>query len=140
MNVKKFGLALLAGLAIMSCSSRHVSPILIQRGVESYEREYLVTQEGFGIDNRLKKIFVQGYIEEGMSQEMVNMLWGPPDREFEDGTTWEYVTKEGNLITRVKFKRGDIPRLGVYELNVIGIEGDRYGGSPAPGQASDSRQ
>jgi len=139
MNAKKLTLALMAGLALMGCSNRHVSPILVERGVEVYEREYLVTQEGFGIDNRLKKIFVQGYIEEGMSQEMVNMLWGPPDRELGEGITWEYVTREGNLITRVKFKRSDVPRLGVYEMTVIAIEGDRYGGSLAPGQSPDKR-
>lgn len=130
---KKFALLLfLTGISLLSCG-KHSSPILVERGVEVYEREYLVTQEGYGLEPRLKKIFVQGYIEEGMTQEMVNMLWGPPDRELEDGMTWEYVTKEGNLITRVKFKKSDVPRLEVYENKVASIEGDRYGGSLPPG-------
>lgn len=133
MNRFKLSLLVISSLAMFACSGRHYSPILVQRGVQEYEREYLVTQEGFGIDNRLKKIFVQGYLEEGMTQEMVNMLWGPPDREFEDGILWEYVTREGNLISRVKFKQNETPRLGVTELVIETIEGDRYGGSLPPG-------
>ena len=123
-----------ASAVLMACSNKHISPILVNRGVEQYEREYFVNQESFGVDNRLTKIFLQGYIEEGMSQNMVNMLWGPPDREFDDGNTWEYVTKEGNIISRVKFKKSDVPRLGEYENIVATIEGDRYGGSLPPGQ------
>lgn len=129
-------LALLATTLILgACSGRHSSHILVERGVPEFEREYLVTKEGFGIDNRLKKIFVQGYIEEGMTQEMVAMLWGPGDRMLDDGKVWEYVTREGNLITRVKFELNETPRLGVRELVVSSIEGDRYGGSLPPGQA-----
>ncbi len=139
--MKKAILSFLAAtlLVTVGCSGRHVSPILVERGVQVYEREYLVTQEGYGIDNRLKKIFVQGYLEEGMNQEMVNMLWGTPDREFDDGMTWEFVNKEGYLISRVKFRRGDLPRLGVYEYIVEGIEGDRYGGSLPPGQTAPAK-
>lgn len=133
MNPSKLILLIATSLTLFACSGRHTSPILVQRGVQEYEREYLVTQEGFGIDNRLKKIFVQGYLEEGMTQEMVNMLWGPPDREFDDGTTWEYVTRVGNLISRVKFKPSATARLGVTELVIERIEGDRYGGSLPPG-------
>lgn len=135
MKPMKLILVATAALTIFACSGRHTSPILVQRGVQEYEREYLVTQEGFGIDNRLKKIFVQGYLEEGMTQEMVNMLWGPPDREFDEGKTWEYVTREGNLISRVKFKPSTVSRLGITELVIETIEGDRYGGSLAPGSA-----
>lgn len=121
-----------ASLSLLACSGRYSSAILIQRGVQQYEREYLVTQEGYGIDNRLKKIFVQGYLEEGMTQEMVNMLWGPPDRDLDDEKTWEYLNRDGNLISRVKFKESDQARLGNVELVVSVIEGDRYGGSPPP--------
>ncbi|HSQ42587.1 MAG TPA: hypothetical protein VLM37_09930 [Fibrobacteraceae bacterium] len=132
-------LALVFPIGFLSCAGRHTSPILVERGVQQYEREYQVTEEGFGIDNRLKKVFLMGYIEEGMNQDMVNMLWGPPDREFDDGKIWEYLTREGNLITRVKFKRNEIARLGVHEMIVEAIEGDRYGGSPPPGSMSDKR-
>jgi hypothetical protein len=98
-----------------------------------YERDYLVTKEGYGIDSRLKKVFMDGYIEEGMYQNMVFHLWGPPDRSFDDDKIWEYVTNEGGLITRVKFKKSEKLRLGLRELVVDVIEGDRYGGSLAPG-------
>jgi len=137
MNRSKLALVLLSTALLFGCSSKNVSPILIERGVQQYEREYLVTQEGFGIDNRLKKIFVQGYLEEGMTQEMVNMLWGPPDREFEEGLTWEYCTRDGSLITRVKFKKSDLPRLGNFEMVVTSIEGDQYGGSLPPGSTAE---
>lgn len=134
MNMKRFLILAVGIVSLLGCSSRHTSSILVERGagVQDYEREYLVTQEGYGIDSRLKKIFVQGYVEEGMIQEMVRLLWGVPDREFDNGMTWEYVTKTGELITRVKFKKSDLPRLGVYDYVVYAIEGDRYGGSQPP--------
>ena len=135
MNFKRLIIVGISLVAILGCASRYTSSILVERGagVHDYEREYLVTQEGYGIDARLKKIFVQGYVEEGMIQEMVRLLWGVPDREFEEGMTWEYVTKTGELITRVKFKKSELPRLGVYDYVVAAIEGDRYGGSLPPG-------
>jgi len=132
MNLKKWIALTGIALAISACAGRHSSPILVERGVPEYEREYLTTKEGYGIDNRLKKIFLAGYIEEGMNQEMVRLLWGPPDREFEDGSIWEFVNREGVLITRVKFKEAEKLRLGIREMVVSSIEGDRYGGSPAP--------
>jgi hypothetical protein len=129
----------LASLALLSCAGKHTSPILVNRGVPEYERQYLVEKEGYGIDKRLKKIFLQGYIEEGMTQEMVMMLWGPPDREFTEENIWEWVIingeNAGSLISRVKFKPADQKRLGIQEMVVDVIEGDRYGGSLPPGSA-----
>lgn len=125
---------LFAVLALSACNSRYSSSVLVERGVERYEREYFATKESMGIDKRLKDIFLQGYIEEGMTQEMVNLLWGPPDREFQDGYVWEYLTREGNLITRLKWKKPEIVRLKGYEEELVldKIEGDRYGGSEPP--------
>ena len=81
-------------------------------------------------------MFKQGYIEEGMTNDMVNLLWGPPDHETETDTSsvWEYYTEEGKLITRLFWKHPDQARLKGYENEWIleKIEGDRYGGSPAP--------
>jgi hypothetical protein len=89
-----------------------------------------------GIDKRLNDVFKQGYIEEGMTNDMVNLLWGPPDHEVETDTSsvWEYYTAEGKLITRLIWKHPDQARLKGYENEWIleKIEGDRYGGSPAP--------
>lgn len=128
----------LCGLLFWGCANKTSSPILIERGVgqNEYEREYFVTKESMGIDKRLKDVFKQGYIEEGMTNDMVNLLWGPPDheKETEKSSVWEYYTREGKLITRLIWKHPDQARLKGYENEWIleKIEGDRYGGSPAP--------
>ena len=128
----------LCGLLFWGCANKTSSPILIERGVgqNEYEREYFVTKESMGIDKRLKDVFKQGYIEEGMTNDMVNLLWGPPDHEVETDTSsvWEYYTAEGKLITRLIWKHPDQARLKGYEHEWIleKIEGDRYGGPPAP--------
>lgn len=131
MKLNKFIALGLAVLALSACNSRYSSSVLVERGVEQYEREYFATKESMGIEKRLKDIFLQGYIEEGMTQEMVNLLWGPPDREMQDGYVWEYLTREGNLITRLKWKEPEQARLKGYEHELVleKIEGDRYGGS-----------
>ena len=124
----------LAILALSACNSRYSSSVLVERGVEQYEREYFATKESMGIDKRLKDIFLQGYIEEGMTQEMVNLLWGPPDREMQDGHIWEYLTRDRQLITRLKWKTPEAVRMKGYENELVleKIEGDRYGGSEPP--------
>ena len=134
----------LCGLLFWGCANKTSSPILIERGVgqNEYEREYFVTKESMGIDKRLKDVFKQGYIEEGMTNDMVNLLWGPPDHEKTDDSTsvWEYYTREGNLITRLFWKHPDEARLKGYEEEwiLVKIEGDRYGGSPAPTSSKSS--
>ena len=124
----------LAALSLSACNSRHSSPVLVERGVEQYEREYFATKESMGIEKRLKDIILQGYIEEGMTQEIVNLLSSPPDCERQDGYVWEYLTTDGNLITRLKWKEPEIVRLKGYEHELVleKIEGDRYGGSQPP--------
>ena len=116
-----------SALMFWACANRYSSPILIERGEgrNEYEREYFAIKESMGIDKRLKDVFKQGYIEEGMTNDMVNLLWGPPDHEY---------TREGELITRLFWKHPDQARLKGYEEEWIleKIEGDRYGGSPAP--------
>ena len=143
----KFSYLCLLGLSAMlfwSCASRYSSPVLIERGEgrKEYEREYFAIKESMGIDKRLKDIFKQGYIEEGMTNDMVNLLWGPPDHEKTDDSTsvWEYYTREGNLITRLFWKHPDEARLKGYEEEwiLVKIEGDRYGGSPAPTSSKSS--
>jgi len=134
--MKKWMFTAMSGLLLMACASRYDSPVLVERGStkqDEFEADWLATKEGFGIDSRLKKIFIQGYVEEGMNQDMVNLLWGPPDREFDDGRVWEYLDhKSGKLITRLKWKESETKRLGMNELVLVTIEGDRYGGSPPP--------
>ncbi|MCQ2062052.1 MAG: hypothetical protein MJY99_01775 [Fibrobacter sp.] len=138
MKLSHLCLLVLSVMLLWGCASRTSSPILIERGVgqNEYEREYFAIKESMGIDKRLKDVFKQGYIEEGMTNDMVNLLWGPPDHETETETSsvWEYYTREGKLITRLIWKHPDQARLKGYENEWIleKIEGDRYGGSPAP--------
>ena len=134
----------LSAMLFWSCASRYSSPVLIERGEgrKEYEREYFASKESMGINKRLKDVFKQGYIEEGMTNDMVNLLWGPPDHEKTDDSTsvWEYYTREGNLITRLFWKHPDEARLKGYEEEwiLVKIEGDRYGGSPAPTSSKSS--
>ena len=141
----KLGKLLLISLGVLTfagCASRYSSPVLIERGAgrKDYEREYFAIKESMGIDRRLKEVFMQGYIEEGMTNDMVNLLWGPPDRESDDGFVWEYYTREGKLITRLLWKNPETARLKGYENEMVleKIEGDRYGGSPPPQSKSTS--
>ena len=85
MKISYLCLLALSALLFWSCASRYSSPILIERGEgrKEWEREYFVVKESMGIDKRLKDVFKQGYIEEGMTNDMVNLLWGPPDHETE---------------------------------------------------------
>ena len=138
MKLSHLCLLALGSVLMLGCANKASSPILIERGVgqNEYEREYFVTKESMGIEKRLKDVLKQGYIEEGMTNDMVNLLWGPPDHETETDTSsvWEYYTEEGKLITRLFWKHPDQARLKGYENEWIleKIEGDRYGGSPAP--------
>ena len=76
MKLGRFLLVSLSVLTLMGCASRYSSPILIERGEgrKDYEREYFAIKESMGIDRRLKEVFMQGYIEEGMTNDMVNLL------------------------------------------------------------------
>jgi len=134
--MKKTFLAILAVSALISCAgSKEHSPILVERGIKSDERNYDVVQEGYGIDPKLKKIFLAGYIAEGMNKNMVHLLWGTADRELENGRIWEYIDyKTGEVITRLKWEEIDPMKYkGADWTNaskLIEIEGDPYGGSP----------
>ncbi|MCL2283588.1 MAG: hypothetical protein FWC26_09765 [Fibromonadales bacterium] len=140
--MKKIFLAILAASALVSSCAKHKSPILIERGIKEDERNYDVVQEGFGIDPRLKKIFLQGYIAEGMNKNMVSLLWGPADQESEDRLVWDYINAEtGELITRLKWEEVDPQKYkGADWTNaskLIEIQGDPYGGSPPPPNVDD---
>jgi len=136
--MKKTFLAILAASALISCvGSKQQSPILIERGIPADERNYDVVQEGFGIDPELKKYFLAGHVKEGMNKNLVNLLWGPPDKELNDGLIWEYIDyKTGEFITRLKWEEVDPMKYkGADWTNaskLVEIEGDPYGGSPAP--------
>ena len=140
--MKKTFLAILAAGALISCANKQQSPILIERGIPADERNYDVVQEGFGIDAKLKKTFLAGYIAEGMNKNLVNLLWGPPDKESENGLIWEYIDyKTGEVITRLKWEEIDpVKHRGADWTNaskLVEIEGDPYGGSPPPSSVDD---
>jgi len=119
-------------ISLISCASKHQSPILIQRGIPEEERNYDVVQEGYGIDPELKKSFLAGCVTEGMNKNLVHLLWGTADKESADGLVWEYIdVKTGDLIARLKWEKTDYK--GVDWTNttkLLEIEGDRTGGSP----------
>jgi hypothetical protein len=121
------------------CSQRHNSLVLIERGVAPFEREFHVRQEGYGIERRVQQAFLRGYVEPGMNQEMVRLLWGPPNRDLENSTVWEYTNRKGELITRVHFIDNPTPSLGMKEKVVDYLEGDRFGGSNPPSSESTPR-
>jgi hypothetical protein len=141
--MKKTFLAVLAVIALVSCAGKQQSPVLIDRsGIKADERDYHVVQEGYGIDAKLKKNFLAGCVAEGMNKNLVNLLWGPPDKESSDGLTWEYINfKTGETISRLKWEEVDpLKHRGVDWTNastLIKIEVDRYGGSP-PSSCSES--
>jgi hypothetical protein len=133
--MKKTFLAILAASVLISCAGKQQSPVLIERGIKEDERNYDVVQEGYGIDPTIKKYFLAGYVVEGMNKNLVNLLWGPPDRESENGLIWEYINyKTDEVIARLKWEEVDpLKHRGVDWTNaskLIEIEGDRDGGSP----------
>jgi len=136
--MKKIILTVLAASALISCAGKHQSPVLIERsGIKEDEREFHVVQEGYGIDANLKKSFLAGYVALGMNKNLVSLLWGTPDRELDNGLTWEYLnSKTDELITRLRWEEMDPTKYtGVDWTNaskLIKIEGDPYGGSPPP--------
>jgi hypothetical protein len=140
--MKKTFLAVLAAIVLISCAGKQQSPILIERsGIKADERDYHVVQEGYGIDAGLKKNFLSGCVTEGMNKNLVNLLWGPPDKESSDRLTWEYINSNtGELISRLKWEEIDPSKhKGVDWTNastLVKIEGDRYGGS-SPSLCSD---
>jgi hypothetical protein len=125
-------LAALTAIALISCASKHQSPILIERGIPEDERTYDVVQEGYGIDPELKKIFLAGCVTEGMNQNLVHLLWGTPDKESADHLTWEYINvKTGEVIARLKWENTGYKGADwTNNTKLVEIEGDRYGGSP----------
>ena len=102
MKISYLCLLALSALLFWSCASRYSSPILIERGEgrKEFEREYFVVKESMGIDKRLKDVFKQGYIEEGMTNDMVNLLWGPPDHETETASSGSTRTSRARRVTK----------------------------------------
>jgi hypothetical protein len=133
------GIIFLNSLNDFSQGGSQCSSILIQRGISEAERNYDVEQEGYGIDPKLKKMFLAGHIAEGMNKNLVNLLWGPPNKELNNGLTWEYIDcKTGEVITRLKWVEVNNPGADWTNASkLVKIEGDPYGGSPPPAEFKD---
>jgi len=126
-------LTVTALISLISCANRYQSPILIERSPNKEdERSYDVVQEGFGIDNELKRSFLAGCVTEGMNKNLVHLLWGTPDKESADGLTWEYINfKTGEPIATLKWeKTGNTGADWTNDTKLVEIGGDRTGGSP----------
>lgn len=117
-----FGLALALGLMLAACASTYTRP-LVSRGLPAEERKDYIIQNGFGIPENIKQAFLDGFVEVGMTREMVFQLYGAPDRTTGGDTNWEYVNNKGNLITGITFKGDKVEK----------VYGDPRGGSPATG-------
>lgn len=118
-------LAAALGMVLSACASSYTRP-LVSRGLPSEERKDYIIQNGFGIPENVKQAFLDGFVEVGMSREMVFQLYGAPDRTTAGDTNWEYVNGRGNLITGITFKADKVEK----------VYGDPLGGSPPANRAS----
>jgi hypothetical protein len=120
------GLALaVAGSSLTACASNYTRP-LVSRGLPAEERKDYIIQNGFGIPESIKQAFLDGFVEVGMTREMVFQLYGAPDRTTGGDTNWEYVNSKGSLITGITFKGEKVEK----------VYGDPRGGNQAGTQAS----
>lgn len=103
---------------VMGCASNYNRP-LVARGLPPEERKDYVIQNGFGIPEPIKQSFLNGFVEVGMSRELVFQLYGAPDRTSGKDTNWEYVNNRGSLITGLTFKNDKVEK----------VYGDPKGGS-----------
>jgi len=103
---------------LASCGTTY-SPPLTARGIPAEERRDYIIQNGFGLPEHIKTAFLDGYVVEGMTREMVFNLFGTADRAGDKDLRWEYVNRKGALVTGIDFK-GD---------KVSKIDGDPSGGS-----------
>jgi len=135
-------------LLLTSCANRFKSSILPERGVKGYEREYFLKKESYGVRPEIKESFSRGKMVEGMTEEMVRLLWGPPDRVFdgegEEGNenVWEFVVTRGKdigrIIATVTFGKTEMRSRAIGpERIVTEISGDRRGGLPEGMSLSD---
>ena len=125
-NLWVTALVLSAGLALAACASSYTRP-LVTRGLPAEERKDYVIQNGYGIPENVKQSFLDGFVEMGMSRELVFQLYGAPDRTTSGEDNWEYVNNRGNLITGITFKNDKVEK--VYGDPKGGITADAGGAS-----------
>ncbi len=110
----------------LGCANNYMPP-LTTRGVPADQRRDYIIQNGYGIPEPVKQAFLDGYVVEGMSKELVFHLFGAADRSSEQDDHWEYLNRKGALVTGLYFKDDKVDH----------IDGDPTGGAgktsePAP--------
>lgn len=104
------GMAAAALSLVLGCASSYNRP-LVSRGLPPEERKDYIIQNGYGIPENIKQSFLAGYVEVGMSRELVFQLYGAPDRTSGKDTNWEYVNNRGTLITGITFKTDKVEKV-----------------------------
>ena len=117
MKLRLIGILLMA-LAVWECSTNR--PLITRGGLTREDRRHYLVQNGYGMKPDIKQSFQEGLPMVGMSQEMINNLYGPADVVMEENTLWEYVDRKGQLITGFRFE----------DEIVVKIMGDPRGGLP----------
>jgi hypothetical protein len=97
-------------MVIAACASNYTRP-LVSRGLPAEERKDYIIQNGFGIPENVKQAFLDGFVEVGMTRELVFQLYGAPDRTTGGDTNWEYVNNKGSLITGITFKNDKVEKV-----------------------------
>lgn len=117
-------LAAFAALGVLAlglgCASSYSRP-LVSRGLPAEERKDYIIQNGYGIPENIKQSFLDGFVQVGMTRDLVFQLYGSPDRTSGHDTNWEYVNNRGSLITGITFKNDKVEK----------IYGDPKGGATA---------
>lgn len=95
---------------VIGCASSYNRP-LVSRGLPPEERKDYIIQNGYGIPENIKQSFLAGFVEVGMTRELVFQLYGAPDRTSGKDTNWEYVNNKGTLITGITFKTDKVEKV-----------------------------
>lgn len=106
----RFALGAAALGLVVGCASSYNRP-LVSRGLPPEERKDYIIQNGYGIPENIKQSFLAGFVEVGMSRELVFQLYGAPDRTSGKDTNWEYVNNRGTLITGITFKADKVEKV-----------------------------
>lgn len=105
-------------LAIMACASSS-DRSLAKRGLPAEERHGFIIQHGYQVPLEIRQAFERGQVVSGMDKEFVFQLYGRPDRTSGKALAWEYLDKQGRLVTGLTFR----------DDKVDSIYGDAGGGT-----------
>jgi len=92
---------------------------LLKRGLSSDDRVFFVVQNGYGMNDQIRRGFIHGKVCIGMTSEHVFMLYGSPTRQYtilDEKTAnskeiWnykEFINQEAVLLLEITFKLGKV--------------------------------